>query len=488
MAGVSFGGGATQGWTRNYLDARDYQDSVKDKDLTAPPGSPSEGDRYIVASPATGDWLGKENNIAVFTSGAWLFVSPNEGYWTEVEDENKIYIFIALWVDVSTIIDHGSLVGLGDDDHSQYHNDTRGDARYFRENEHLNASAGAGDAGKPIVLDADGHVDATMINDADVDHGSIGGLADDDHSQYHNDTRGDARYFQKTEFIATTSGGSDAGKPIKTNASGVVDSTFFSSSPFPRGHAYSEYANNSGDANNDLDISVAEARDTTNAFNLVLSSSITGRKDAAWVVGTNQGKMDTGTDTSANIIYAIWLIKRSDTSVVDILFSASFSAPTMPTNYDQKARIGSFLTDGSNNVRAMKVVKNRVTLSSLSEILSDATLTSKTFETLSVPAPPNARIDVTCAVINSGSSSAIAWLKRTGTTLSLDTGTPGTATDAERQMSFFCEASATASARAKRGTVDINGSSQLDYAAFEPSGTSTIVLTMFGWIDQDLAA
>ena len=26
--------------------------------------------------------------------------------------------------------DHGGLTGLGDDDHTQYHNDTRGDARY----------------------------------------------------------------------------------------------------------------------------------------------------------------------------------------------------------------------------------------------------------------------------------------------------------------------------------------------------------------------
>jgi hypothetical protein len=58
------------------------------------------------------------------------------------------------------------------------------DLRYFTEDEHINTSAGAGSAGKPIVLDAGGHIDATMINDADVDHGSTGGLADDDHSQY----------------------------------------------------------------------------------------------------------------------------------------------------------------------------------------------------------------------------------------------------------------------------------------------------------------
>ena len=103
----------------------------------------------------------------------------------------------AVW----TQLDHGThLAGsLGDDDHTLYHTDARGDARYyteteldagqldnryFTEAEHLVTSAGAADSGKPIKLDAGGHVDATMINDSDVDHGSIGGLGDDDHTLY----------------------------------------------------------------------------------------------------------------------------------------------------------------------------------------------------------------------------------------------------------------------------------------------------------------
>lgn len=34
----------------------------------------------------------------------------------------------------------------------------------------------------------------------DQDHGDLLGLGDDDHSQYHNDTRGDVRYYQKTDW------------------------------------------------------------------------------------------------------------------------------------------------------------------------------------------------------------------------------------------------------------------------------------------------
>jgi hypothetical protein len=51
----------------------------------------------------------------------------------------------------------------------------------YAKTDYLNVSAGAGDAGKPIKLDADGHVDATMINDGDIAHDSTSGIDPDDH-------------------------------------------------------------------------------------------------------------------------------------------------------------------------------------------------------------------------------------------------------------------------------------------------------------------
>src|SRR3990172_2630887 len=83
------------------------------------------------------------------------------------------------------------------------------DARYFRENEFLDLSAGAADAGKPIKLDAEGKLDATMLNDADVDHGSVGGLSDDDHTQYSlssgvRDYSGIVKYSSHPSFTTDT--------------------------------------------------------------------------------------------------------------------------------------------------------------------------------------------------------------------------------------------------------------------------------------------
>lgn len=57
------------------------------------------------------------------------------------------------------------------------------DGQYFQESEYVTTSAGAGDVGKPIILDAAGHVDATAINDADIDHANIGSIGTNTHAQ-----------------------------------------------------------------------------------------------------------------------------------------------------------------------------------------------------------------------------------------------------------------------------------------------------------------
>ena len=61
------------------LDAL-LQLAVADRDLAAPPPAPSDGERYIVASPASGDWTGAEAHIAAFQDGAWLNYAPREGW------------------------------------------------------------------------------------------------------------------------------------------------------------------------------------------------------------------------------------------------------------------------------------------------------------------------------------------------------------------------------------------------------------------------
>ena len=73
--------------------------SVKDRDLTAPPASPSNGDTYIVAAAATGAWAGKDGAVAVWdaqaTTPAWVFGTPRIGWIAYIEDEEKLSAYKA---------------------------------------------------------------------------------------------------------------------------------------------------------------------------------------------------------------------------------------------------------------------------------------------------------------------------------------------------------------------------------------------------------
>ena len=128
--------------TKQYVDGvaagLDWQNSVLDKDRTAPPPVPSPGARYLVLSAGpiiippsvTGDsiererkeaegeglrpdvvsdpvpppdvdpipprspWTGRANNIATWNGTAWTFIAPNEGMAVFVEDENTAYLFV----------------------------------------------------------------------------------------------------------------------------------------------------------------------------------------------------------------------------------------------------------------------------------------------------------------------------------------------------------------------------------------------------------
>lgn len=115
-----------------------------------------------------------------------------------------------------------------------------------------------------------------------------------------------------------------------------------------RGYRYQlTMTNNAIDVANDIDVSSGSAVDSTGVFSILLASAITKRVDASWAVGTNQGGLDTG--VVSNTRYYIFLIRRPDTGVVDVLFSLSATTPTLPANYTQFALIGNInRLSGSN--------------------------------------------------------------------------------------------------------------------------------------------
>lgn len=67
--------------------------TVFNRTVTAPPGGPSDGDRYIVAGTATGDFTGQENNVAMFLGSDWIFFTPSEGWRAYDQGADEFILF-----------------------------------------------------------------------------------------------------------------------------------------------------------------------------------------------------------------------------------------------------------------------------------------------------------------------------------------------------------------------------------------------------------
>lgn len=66
--------------------------SVRSRHLTSAPGTPTEGERYIVGNDATGAWAGWDGDIAAFIEGFWLRLVPQPGWQAYIENEGTVVV------------------------------------------------------------------------------------------------------------------------------------------------------------------------------------------------------------------------------------------------------------------------------------------------------------------------------------------------------------------------------------------------------------
>lgn len=107
-------------------------------------------------------------------------------------------------------------------------------------------------------------------------------------------------------------------------------------------------SNDNSTPNTVIDVAAGTATDDTNAISMLLPSAFT-KTTGSWAVGSGNGCLDTGSVANSTW-YHLFVIERTDSSLVDVLCSTSATTPTMPASYTVKRRAGSFKTDGSAHI------------------------------------------------------------------------------------------------------------------------------------------
>lgn len=69
---------------------------VEGEGASAPPG-PAEGESWIVGAGAAGDWEGREDSLATFVAGIWLFAAPISGMRVFDRSSGTMRVWIDGW-------------------------------------------------------------------------------------------------------------------------------------------------------------------------------------------------------------------------------------------------------------------------------------------------------------------------------------------------------------------------------------------------------
>ena len=151
---------------------------------------------------------------------------------------------------------------------------------------------------------------------------------------------------------ATTQGNTFNGvsELVQTNASGqypALDGSLITNI-LPKGYFWGfTLSKNSTTPHTDIDITQGVCQDSTNTQVITTTTTMTKRTSTAWVAGTGNGMLDTGT-FAANTTYYAYVI--SGTAGTDFISSLSATTPALPTGYTVFKQIGSFSTDSSTYI------------------------------------------------------------------------------------------------------------------------------------------
>ena len=231
------------------------------------------------------------------------------------------------------------------------------------------------------------------------------------------------------------------------------------------------------DSDHDVTITSGVCVDVSGRDILHLESDITKQIDAAWAVGDDAGGLDTGS-VAADTVYYLWVIMRSDTRVVDVIFSTSPTSGTLtlPASYDRVQLIGAITTNSSSNIKQFYHYGEDefVIVTDATVDITDTTITDATFETGTLIAPANSEADIHLLVDNTSETSTGSMkvgVRQVGSTIGLS----------DLYSSISVDANSALDGVGLRTKVLINPLRQFQYAASETAGSARVRIVTRGW-------
>ena len=80
---------------------------ILSRSLSAAPVA-TDGDTYLVGNGASGEWLGQDGQVAIYSNGGWVLLAPKSGWRAFVVDEFQTALFDGVeWVDGAASISPG---------------------------------------------------------------------------------------------------------------------------------------------------------------------------------------------------------------------------------------------------------------------------------------------------------------------------------------------------------------------------------------------
>lgn len=191
---------------------------------------------------------------------------------------------------------------------------------------------------------------------------------------------------------------------------------------------------------------------------------------SAWAVGGGNGALDTGA-VANNTWYHVYLIRRDSDGLIDVLLSLSATAPTMPSGWTNRRRIGSIRTDGSAQIVPFVQSGNEFRWVTPPLDVNVANLgAARTLYPLTVPTGVQVRAQFRVRAANASAWGLLIQEPAETDAAPLTTGSPlvdFSATAGLNQYQNFERATDTSGQIAARSTV----------------ASTTLLITTLGWVD-----